>query len=169
MNKKAQGALEFLMTYGWAFLVILIMIGALAYFGVLNPQRFLPERCTISSGIACESSVLGATDVKLLIRNNMGESITITGLAVADQDNLYSCGGTAVGDLGSVAAPVTDLSTELEIPDGSTATLYIDTCANGGIASGNKFKVLPTITYYNTRAGAAFAHDVTGELFAEVQ
>lgn len=43
MKKKAQSALEFLTTYGWAFLVILIMIGALAYFGVLDPNRFLPE------------------------------------------------------------------------------------------------------------------------------
>ena len=37
--RKAQAALEFLTTYGWAFIVILIMIGALAYFGVLNPSR----------------------------------------------------------------------------------------------------------------------------------
>jgi len=35
MNKKGQAALEFLMTYGWAFLVILVMIGALAYFGFI--------------------------------------------------------------------------------------------------------------------------------------
>ena len=34
MHKKSQAALEFLTTYAWAFLVIIIMIGALAYFGV---------------------------------------------------------------------------------------------------------------------------------------
>ena len=34
---------EFLTTYGWAFLVILVMIGALAYFGVLNPENFMEE------------------------------------------------------------------------------------------------------------------------------
>ena len=31
------------MTYGWAILVVLIAIGVLAYFGVLSPERFLPE------------------------------------------------------------------------------------------------------------------------------
>jgi len=41
-NRKSQAALEFLMTYGWAILVVLIAIGALAYFGVLSPARFLP-------------------------------------------------------------------------------------------------------------------------------
>lgn len=37
---KGQAALEFLTTYGWAFLVILVMIGALTYFGVLAPAKF---------------------------------------------------------------------------------------------------------------------------------
>ncbi len=30
--KKGQGAMEFLMTYGWAILVVLVAIGALFYF-----------------------------------------------------------------------------------------------------------------------------------------
>ena len=32
MNKKAQATLEFLMTYGWALLVIILALGALVYF-----------------------------------------------------------------------------------------------------------------------------------------
>ena len=38
--KKGQAAIEFLMTWGWAVLVVLIAIGALAYFGVLSPDKF---------------------------------------------------------------------------------------------------------------------------------
>lgn len=41
--KKSQAALEFLFTYGWAILVILVAIGALAYFGVLSPCKVYPE------------------------------------------------------------------------------------------------------------------------------
>ena len=41
--KKGQAAMEFLMTYGWAILVVLAAIAALAYFGVLSPARFLPR------------------------------------------------------------------------------------------------------------------------------
>lgn len=38
--KKGQSAIiEFLVTYGWAFLVIIIMIAALFYFGILNPAN----------------------------------------------------------------------------------------------------------------------------------
>ena len=31
------------MTYGWAILVVLIAIGALAYFGILNPKNYTSE------------------------------------------------------------------------------------------------------------------------------
>jgi hypothetical protein len=47
-NKKSQQAMEFLMTYGWSILVVLVAIGALAYFGVLDPKQFVPNRCICS-------------------------------------------------------------------------------------------------------------------------
>lgn len=34
--------MDFLMTYGWAILVVLIAIGMLAYFGILNPDKLVP-------------------------------------------------------------------------------------------------------------------------------
>ena len=34
--KKSQAAMEFLMTYGWAIVIVLVAIGALAYFGTFN-------------------------------------------------------------------------------------------------------------------------------------
>lgn len=39
MNRKEQAGLEFLMTYGWAILVVLVTIAVLAYFGVLSPTK----------------------------------------------------------------------------------------------------------------------------------
>ena len=42
MQKRGQAAMEFLMTYGWAILAAIIVIGVLAYFGVLSPDKFLP-------------------------------------------------------------------------------------------------------------------------------
>src|SRR3989338_6713281 len=64
---KSQAALEFLTTYSWAFLVIIIMVGALAYFGVLSPSKLLPDRCNFGSEISCDKNIMviksGATGV----------------------------------------------------------------------------------------------------------
>lgn len=74
-KKHSQAAMEFLMTYGWALLVVLIAISALAYFGVLNPSRFLPNRCQFGPGVACVDFMakqpVGGDDgnITMLIRN----------------------------------------------------------------------------------------------------
>lgn len=41
-NKKAQAMFEFLMTYGWAILVVIVAVGALWYFEVLRLENFVP-------------------------------------------------------------------------------------------------------------------------------
>ena len=77
--KKGQAALEFLMTYGWAILVVLVSIGALAYFGVLSPEKFLPAKCILQSGITCldhkATSTTLPTGVTIYIQNNIGYDI----------------------------------------------------------------------------------------------
>ena len=77
--KKGQAALEFLMTYGWAILVVLVSIGALAYFGVLSPEKFLPAKCILQSGITCLDHKATSTGlvpgVTVYLQNNIGYDI----------------------------------------------------------------------------------------------
>ena len=44
--KKGQGAIEYLMTYGWALLVIVVVGAALYASGVLNPASYVTNKCT---------------------------------------------------------------------------------------------------------------------------
>ena len=43
-TKKAQAAMEFLMTYGWAILVVFIVFGSLFFFGIIDLKSKLPEQ-----------------------------------------------------------------------------------------------------------------------------
>ena len=76
-RKKGQAAMEFLMTYGWAILVVLAAIGALAYFGVLSPAKFFPDTCTIAStsGLACLDFKMTSDTTTLLLANGGGRDI----------------------------------------------------------------------------------------------
>ena len=112
-GKRAQAAMEFLMTYGWALLVVLIAIGALAFFGVLNPSRFLPETCTLGPGFACADFRVNAPDatfpnglVFINVQNGLGVSLDIFHISIAKEDPSSAtsselCGGYA----GIVAVP----------------------------------------------------------------
>ena len=79
------------MTYGWALLVVLIVIAALAFFGLLNPNRFLPEKCEIAPGITCldftASYSATGTNFTLLINNGLGTQIFSPRLNLSDCDN----------------------------------------------------------------------------------
>ena len=76
-SRKTQAAMEFLMTYGWAILVVLAAIAALAYFGVLSPEKFLPEKCLIETGFTCISSKVEASQSTIVFQNGYGKTVTI--------------------------------------------------------------------------------------------
>jgi uncharacterized protein (UPF0333 family) len=89
--RKGQAAMEFLMTYGWAILVVLAAIGALAYFGILSPSKILPNSYTMSGGISAgEYKVATDGTVSLGFINNQGVQINIT------EVNISTTGGSAV-------------------------------------------------------------------------
>ncbi len=52
--KQAQAALEFLMTYGWAMLVVIVMIGAFSYYNGYLPM-VTPSKCIMDTPFACAS------------------------------------------------------------------------------------------------------------------
>ena len=89
-SAKGQAAMEFLMTYGWAILVVLAAIAALAYFGVLSPEKFLPEKCIIQPGIACVSHKVETDKVTLVISNGLGRTIIINNIAVGGCSSAFS-------------------------------------------------------------------------------
>jgi hypothetical protein len=94
--KKGQAALEFLTTYGWALLVILVMIGALVYFGLLNPSRALPSRCDAPPGFQCKDYQITEDSVSVIINNKNGEGLQNVILAVNASDSDGRAGGTDI-------------------------------------------------------------------------
>ena len=154
MFKKSQAALEFLTTYAWAFLVILIMVGALAYFGILSPSKLLPDRCNFGSEITCVDYTLGTTTLDLRLKNAVGEPIVIETYAVtSDAVTPFSC----TGEPG-----ITDWNS------GNTTDFGWSSCTGGGFVSGEKGKVSVTIKYYLAKSSAAYSHEVSGEVFTTV-
>ncbi len=162
MKRKGQAALEFLTTYGWAFLVILIMIGALAYFGVLSPSKFLPDRCNFPPEFSCTDHLLTESNLTLKMIQNLGKTIQVTSVQCT-----YEEGSSAIGKLPN----------STNTPSGSNPYPWkpkekVDLfCDHSSIAnlftSGNKGK-LSVIIKYKKEAGG-FEHTAEGELYATVQ
>ena len=157
---KSQAALEFLTTYGWAFLVIILMIGTLAYFGVLNPSKVLPGRCNFGAEFQCLDYQIAQTgaapnpQIKLKLRNNVGEPIDVTAFTITKDD------GTPIS--------CTANSTVSSWKPGEVKDLAWISCASTGWTSGSKNKVAITLRYDTVSSGSSYGKDVQGEVYAQV-
>jgi hypothetical protein len=70
---KAQSAMEYLMTYGWAILIISIVIGSLYSMGVFSSSSTINTSCVPSSGYYCSvSSFSHGNNVIASVGQNMG-------------------------------------------------------------------------------------------------
>ena len=98
MNKKGQAAMEFLTTYGWAFLVIIVAVAGLSYFGVFNFSRYLPTTCSLDSKIECGSAfAVRNSTTALQLRNNDMQAIKITGGTIVEKSIGESTTGNECG------------------------------------------------------------------------
>ncbi|MEK6943302.1 MAG: hypothetical protein AABX00_04530 [Nanoarchaeota archaeon] len=161
MNRKAQSALEFLTTYGWAFLIILIMIGALAYFGILSPSRLLPNRCNFGSEWGCVDYQVasGTSTVRLRLKNNLGEPITINNIAVGTE-----------GTTSLFCTTTTPIPPITSIRSGEARDITFTVCglAAAGILQGEKAKINVTIDYYSVTSGINYMKQTKGDMYVGV-
>lgn len=164
MMKKAQAAMEFLMTYGWAILVVLVVIGALGYFGVLSPTALLPEKCMFGVELACKDHRLDSVSGKITMRlqNNLGETMVISKISVLRDDKI----SPLCPDL-TPAGTDPKLANSKTLGNGQTATYEVPGCAELSGLQGQKIKVY-TYVYYKKGGPQGLEHRVDGEIFALV-
>ena len=66
---KGQAAIEYLTTYGWAILALVIVLGVLLFSGVLSPTYLISEECSLSSNLPCQFGIVSAGDKTTLSVN----------------------------------------------------------------------------------------------------
>jgi len=161
MEKKGQAAMEFLMTYGWAILVVIAAIAALAYFGVLDPARLLPDRCTSSAGMDCvDKANVESTQMDVALRNNVGFTINVTDLAVT---GFSACTAELAAE--GAAGTLTNLSQgAVSVANNEVIKLQVSGCS--GVATGDRFDGVLTVEYLNTETGITnnVAVDIRGKV-----
>ena len=86
-KNKSQASFEFIMTYGWGIIIALVALGALAYYGILSPDNFAPQQCTLPPGITCLDVRVESKNAVVVLQNNLGRTITVSQIIVADDIN----------------------------------------------------------------------------------
>ncbi|HLD19386.1 MAG TPA: hypothetical protein VJB90_05260 [Candidatus Nanoarchaeia archaeon] len=153
--RKGQAAMEFLMTYGWAIVAVLLVIGALAYFGIIDPSAVVPDRCTFPSNFGCSDFAVQNPDIVAftLVNNNLRD-IRVTGINISSSSLLYGCGQS-----NGLGFPITML------PDGEQK--FVVNGCNFTASSPKKLKFKISINYNYGQTDVAGDKTVNGEILAK--
>jgi hypothetical protein len=165
MNNKGQGAMEYLMTYGWAILVVMIVGVVLWQLGVFNPgsgQATTVGFYKIKPLSPGDIEQTRATFSGVFI-NAVGTSISITDVQLAYQNPTgAACGTIQVYTPGMASTPLTmPDATGVTVGQGGTFIVNATTCASGGNPlSGST---------YSAKLAVSYASEVGGFLRAGVE
>ncbi|MGC8676578.1 MAG: hypothetical protein ACP5T3_03660, partial [Candidatus Micrarchaeia archaeon] len=152
---RAQSAIEFLTTYGWAFIMIAIFIGVVVILVSSKAlSGFAPSSCYISPSLPCYGfSILSNSSgsvAALLFVNNLGTAMSFSNNGIYAHVAKYNSTGTCLPANASSGAFVVCISRmpHIVLPIGSQEyapfTLSYKICRNGVCSA----------TVYNTSGSA---------------
>jgi hypothetical protein len=157
-RKKSQAALEFLTTYGWAFLVMIVTISALYYFGIFDFTKYLPQKCTFPQQFECiDFSMIddaGGKEIRFQLLNNIGEKVYITEVwATNDAAVPLSC------------TPLVDLG---EWDSGDDWDFVFTDCQDGAFVKGERVEAQINLSYYAVSTPSNPVHTIRGKIIGVV-
>ena len=77
---RLQSAMEYLTTYGWALLIMAIVLAAMFALGVFNPGQFAGQECLVPAGFSCLSYFIANNGVLTLnLQQSTTSGLNVTG------------------------------------------------------------------------------------------
>ncbi|MDE1874235.1 MAG: hypothetical protein KGI04_03915 [Candidatus Micrarchaeota archaeon] len=139
---RAQAAVDFMMSYGIALIIIFIAVAVIYKVSILSPA-LATSTCTGAPGFSCEAAALNSNGILTLqLSQATGGTVTINGAACSSLPssvgNLPAYGNVHVSNVVTgnyVGANV--IGTGISLYSGSSNTLVIYCYSSTGVATGS--------------------------------
>lgn len=158
MRKVGQAGLDFLMTYGWALVIIVLVIGVLFALGIFNVGSFAGNRVAgfTSIGVAAYAFDAGTANLTVKLVNRAGTQVSIEGIACAfETDSFVGCALSVKNTSGTDTLPYS-------LSSGSaTDVLYISTNATGKYKTNDYYSVQLQINYTDLKTNFKYTDSGT--------
>lgn len=156
MRSRGQNAIEYMMTYGWAILVVLV-VGILVWqMGILDLSRNIsPDKRGFSQVTPLDWALSEgpAATLVIVLQNNAGTILTVNAVTAT-----LETGGTGACSLDTLM-PVNNFR------PGSTQRLDFSNCAVDGLV-GDYYRVDVVVDYTNPASG--LTHTSTGVIWGPI-
>ncbi|MEM3791116.1 MAG: hypothetical protein QXL16_00085 [Candidatus Micrarchaeaceae archaeon] len=156
-GKRLQSAMEYLTTYGWAILIIAIVLGVLVSLGLFSPGRLAPNQCLVEAGFTCLQVYLSANGLLTVnIEQTTSTPINVTGIECVNNVTFAY-----------MQTPYNPPSNQININIGGnyTFSVFCKNSANGAVISGNPGSLFQGYFIMNyTDITTGFSHVLYGKI-----
>ena len=124
MNKKGQSSLEYLMSYGWALVMVVIIVGILVFI-ISSPAKTDTFSITNSTEIMLKGGIVQDTTAIAILQNITGGEINI--IDISESGNYTNCTiNEELADIDIAAGAVMELNCPLsgQDPTGTVTITY---------------------------------------------
>lgn len=101
---KGQAAMEYLTTYAWALMALLIIMGGIAYFGFGSINDYIPQSCDFPEPLLCEDFFVSESEISLLLTNTGTDDLLFSKMNVSHDGSAV---GENCGDLRYIEGSIT--------------------------------------------------------------
>lgn len=165
-NSKGQVIIEYLINYGWALLVLAIVMAAMLATGVFNPSYFVIEECYLGSSFSCHAqlaSISGSTVAYINVSNTMGYPIRLANITFSAEN---------VGGVAGIRNETATMNLDMNTGSSTIATAVF----SGQTQKGSVKKILMQISYYicaeevnpTCAADSSYLRTVSGRMVQKV-
>lgn len=159
--------MEYLVTYGWALMVLFVVVAYLLTTGAFSANSFASQECVFQPDLPCYPFVLyrdgGATTLKFTLANGLGFPINVSSI------NYTTVG---IGAPGRMDYPDTPATRSRGIIQSGDRMYFNYTFTSGSQPSANDFRTLfVTFSYLNCKNPAACSgpYVTTGRISSVVE
>ena len=168
LKRKSQAALEYITTYAMAFAILVIMLGAISYYSLLDFEKYLPEKCAFSSQFRCVDYSLGSGAIKVKLLNNIKANIKISEISVENNEEPeLKCTGTLV-DVAGLKQPFLP---DMDWSEDTILDIEFNGCSGGGYSPKQRLESIVILKYYSPDTGTEppVIHETRGKIVAMVR
>jgi hypothetical protein len=158
MDSKGQNAVEYLMTYGWALLIILVVGVAVWQMGFLNiSDNVAPGKSGFSQVTPMDWSLSEDKTLTVVVQNNAGTIVSLEAVGTAAylvSNGAGICGANSFNP------------DELTFRPADTRQIIFEDCPVDAARAGEYYRVNLTIQYTNT--ASQLTHKSNGMIWGSI-
>ncbi|MEM0123999.1 MAG: hypothetical protein QXF41_00440 [Candidatus Micrarchaeaceae archaeon] len=144
---KTQSAVEYLMTYGWMFLIVATVLAAMFALGLFNPNAYAGQECLLEAGFSCTNYYMASNGLLTIsIEQVTSQPINVTAIGCTENSTSIK--------MGTIFTPT---SNQIAMPIGSSHTFNVECYDQYGnpvsLPVGSVFTGSILLNYTNTLTG----------------